>query len=120
MFDEIRGGIERKHVMIKRLMFGCDDEFKSDILNSGKWSGTPSELDALLAKHQLSAPYVPMRDAIDFVHSCIASTIKAMKFSNLAQTCGGPIEIAVITTDRNFRWVRHKEWDAAINEGMLP
>ena len=54
---------------------------------------------------------------IDFVHACIASTIKAMKFSNLAQICGGPIEIAVITTDRRFRWVRHKEWDAAISEG---
>jgi len=58
-----------------------------------------------------------MRDAIDFVHSCISSTIKTLKFSHLSQTCGGPIEIAVITTDRDFRWVRHKEWDAAIKEG---
>jgi hypothetical protein len=101
-------------------MFGCDDDFKADIIKSGKWTGTNAELDALLAKYQLSIPYLPLRDAIDFVHSCIASTIKALKFSNLAQTCGGPIEIAVITTDRHFRWVRHKQWDAAINEGIVP
>jgi hypothetical protein len=104
--------------MIKRLISGCDDEFKADILKSGQWNGTDKDLDALLLKYQLSAPFLPIRDAIDFVHSCVASTIKALKFSNLAQTCGGPIEIAVITTDRPFRWVRHKSWDAAINEGI--
>src|SRR5712671_5580285 len=54
---------------------------------------------------------VPIRDAIDFTYTCILSTIKAMKFSNLPQVCGGPIEIAVITNDRNFRWVRHKSLD---------
>jgi hypothetical protein len=103
--------------MIKRLVFGSDDELRKDILASGKWSGTPQDLDALLAQHQLSTALLPIRDAIDFVHACISSTIKAMKFSSLAQVCGGPIEIAVITTDRPFRWVRHKEWDAAITEG---
>lgn len=59
---------------------------------------------------QLAMPNLPIREAIDFVHACIASTIKAMKFSSLAQICGGPIEIAVITSDRRFRWVRHKKW----------
>jgi hypothetical protein len=28
--------------------------------------------------------------------------------------CGGPIEIAVISTDRRFRWVRHKNFGAAL------
>jgi hypothetical protein len=104
--------------MIKRLIFGCDDDFKADILKSGKWSGTDKDLDALLLKYKLSASFLPIRDVVDYVHSCIASTIKALKFSNLPQICGGPIEIAVITTDRPFRWVRHKSWDAAINEGL--
>ncbi len=69
------------------------------------------------ASHRLEHPTLPIRDAIDFVHACIQSTIKAHKFSNLSQICGGPIEIAVIRTDRRFRWVRHKNWDAAIMEG---
>jgi hypothetical protein len=104
--------------MIARLLSGCDADFKAEILNSGKWSGAPGELDAMLAKYQLALPFLPpIRDAIDFVHGCIASTIKALKFSSMPQICGGPIEIAVITTDRQFRWVKHKEWDAAINEG---
>ena len=102
---------------IMRLINALDQELKADILNSGKWSGTPADLDAVCQKHALKVPILPIRDAVDLVHACISSTIKAMKFSDLPQICGGPIEIAVITTDRRFRWVKHKPWDAAIMEG---
>jgi hypothetical protein len=103
--------------MVGRLLRGYDEAITADILNSTKWNGTRQELEQLLGKHGIEPPMLPIREAIDFVHACVASTIKAMKFSSFAQICGGPIEIAVITTDRRFRWVRHKDWDAAITEG---
>ena len=103
--------------MIVRLLFGIDQDIRGDILNSEKWSGTPSDLDDIISRRRLNRPpTVPMRDAIDFVHSCIYCTIKAIKFSAHPQICGGPIEMAVITADRPFRWVQHKEWDAAVLE----
>ena len=103
--------------MILRLMNGWDGDLRASLLSSGHWSGTEAELDQVLQKNGLAMPTLPLRDAVDFVHACIHSTIKALKFSSLSQICGGPIELAVITTDRRFRWVRHKEWDAAISEG---
>lgn len=103
--------------MIRRLMFGWDNPLKQAILNSGKWNGSEADLVTILDQQRLAPMPLPIRDAVDFVHACIYSTIKAMKFSNLFQVCGGPIEIAVITSDRRFRWVRHKQWDAAITEG---
>jgi 20S proteasome alpha/beta subunit len=103
--------------MIARLIHGFDFGLRQSILNSGKWTGTQQELDEILFQQFLAHPTLPVREAIDFVHSCIYSTIKALKFSNFSQICGGPIEIGVITTDRKFRWVRHKRWDAAIAEG---
>lgn len=103
--------------LVGRLINGCAAEVRASILASGKWSGTDIELDMLIAQHKLSHPAtVPIRDAIDFTHACLLTTVKAMKFSTLPQICGGPLEIAVITTDRPFRWVRHKPWDAAIKE----
>ena len=105
--------------MIKRLLFGADENLLPNIMTSGKWTGTPQELKQLIDQFSLNHPILPIRDAIDFVYTCIYSTIKAMKFSNFSQICGGPIEIAVITTDRKFRWVRHKQWDAAITEGAI-
>jgi hypothetical protein len=101
---------------IMRLILGYDHGLKQEILKSGKWNGTPAELEATLASQHLRVPLLPIRDAVDLVHSCIYSTIKAMKFSDLPQICGGPIELAVITSDRCFRWVKHKPWDAAITE----
>lgn len=103
--------------MMQRLLYGYDAGLKAAILGSNSWQGAPADLDAILAGFVLSHPLLPIRDAIDFVHACILSTIKAMKFSSFTQICGGPVELAVITTDRKFRWVRHKVWDAAIVEG---
>jgi hypothetical protein len=113
------GGFWGAPNMIQRLINGSDPNLKSDLMGSGKWSGSEAELDTMFGKHALAHPVLPLRDAVDFVHACIYSTIKAFKFSNLSQICGGPIELAVISSDRNFRWVHHKPWDAAISEGAI-
>lgn len=102
--------------LIHRLLFGMDDAVFQSVLNSPLWTGTPDELFALLNPHSLGQPRnLPIREAIDWVHASIYSTIKTMKFSHLAPVCGGPIEVAAITTDRPFRWVRHKEMNAAFS-----
>lgn len=103
--------------MIMRLIKGCGDEVRDAIFNSGKWAGTAQDLDQIIEPHRLNHPStVPIREAIDFTHACLLTTVKAMKFSPQPRVCGGPIEIAVITTDRPFRWVSHKKWDAAVKE----
>lgn len=106
--------------MIQRLIFGVEPQLKADILASAHWTGTAADLEALFAKHRIQHLALPIRDAIDYVHAYIFSTIKAFKFSQMSQICGGPIELAVIRTDRRFEWVRHKKWDAALNEGAIP
>jgi hypothetical protein len=111
------GGFWGAPNFVERLIHGRDARLRGDFKASGKWSGTDAELDAVLNKHVLQHGPLPIRDAIDFVHTCIYSTIKAFKFSNLPQVCGGPIELAVVTTDRKFRWVQHKPWDAAVTYG---
>mgnify|MGYP001033347178 CR=1 FL=1 len=105
--------------IIDRLVYGADINLINAIARCGKWQGTPEEVFEIVAAQTLSPGSLPIRDAIDYVYSSIHCTIKAMKFSNMPQVCGGPIEIAVITSDRNFRWVRHKPWDAAITDGGL-
>ncbi len=102
--------------MVNRLALGFDQEIVTALLRSGKWGGTPQELVAVLTERVLQLPRImPLRDAIELVHSLIYTTIKSMKYSHLPPVCGGPIEIAVITTDRNFRWVKHKPFDVALD-----
>lgn len=101
--------------LIERLVWGVDDSVYGAVLKTGKWSGTEKELaDALLSNRLVQPADLPLREAIDWVHASIYTTIKAMKFSHWAPYCGGPIEIAVVSTDRKFRWVKHKTFSAAL------
>lgn len=59
---------------------------------------------------------LPIREAIDFVYSYLHISIKALKFRFGAPGCGGPLEIAFITSDRWFRWARHKGFTSALRE----
>ena len=101
--------------LIERLIFGMDYPLFERILQSDKWTGTGDELFNLIDQGALGQPWdLPLREAIDWVYASIYTTIKAMKFSHLAPVCGGPIEVAVISSDRPFRWVRHKRMAEAI------
>jgi hypothetical protein len=101
--------------LVERLANGIDPEFVAMILNSGKWSGAPQDLFQILSQKKLRFQGImPLRDAVELLYSMVDCTIKTMKFSQLPPTCGGPIEVAVITTDRPFRWVRHKPFGVAL------
>ena len=81
-----------------------------------KWTGTEAELVALVtARKTLLSHPLPLREAVDAVHALLQMTIKVMKFTSIPPICGGRIELAAITTDRRFRWVRHKPLGAAID-----
>lgn len=102
------------HIM-ERLLFGCDSQMVASILGSGKWTGDHQDLIKLVLQNRLISPrLLPIREAIDWVHTVIHTTIRGTKFAKWPHWCGGPVEIAAITTDRPFRWVRHKPLDAAI------
>lgn len=101
--------------MIDRVLYGIDGGLLETIRQHAGWKGGDAALDSMVAAGFLSPPdHVPLREAIDFVHAAIYTTIRAFKFSRLPMLCGGPIEIGVVTSDRPFRWVKHKRLDEAI------
>lgn len=103
----------------QRLLYGVDIDGLMRINNSGKWSGSIDELVAASSENAIDLSDLPIREAIDWIHLVIQLTIRGTKFARLPHWCGGPIEIGAITTDRPFRWVRHKRLDAAIAYGEV-
>lgn len=100
---------------LDRLIKGIDPTLRTKLLESGKWTGTTQELDDLISKALLRVEEdLPLRDAIDWVHAAISMTIKAGTFSGMLSSCGGAVELAAITCDRRFRWVKHKGLDDAL------
>jgi hypothetical protein len=105
--------------LVSRILYGIDPGLFDAIEASPHWTGGQKELMDIIEPFVLGQPpMLPLRDAIDWIYSCIQGTIKGVKFSPWAPVCGGPVEIAVITSDRPFRWVRHKSLDAAIYDGQ--
>jgi len=103
--------------LLERLIYGLDRNLFAAILDSGKWVGTAEDLVELIGDTALRRPRdLPLREAIDLIYASIYVTIKTMKFSQLPPVCGGPIEIAVVSSDREFRWVTHKEMAEALIE----
>lgn len=103
--------------LIARLLVGVDANFVDAIAKSEHWKGTTQQLYEVVAaaKTGLGQPSnLPLREAVDWVHASIYATIKVYKFTHLAPVCGGPIDVATITSDRPFRWVRRKNLDSAI------
>lgn len=101
--------------VMQRLVMGYDEELVNRLMQSSQWTGSHEDLLKVLevSNYRVRPELLPLRDAIDWIHTVIHTTNRAMKFSG-ELSCGGPVEVAVITTDRPFRWVRHKRLDAAI------
>jgi hypothetical protein len=101
--------------LMHRLLYGIDFGVLGNVLRSQNWQGSNEDLYSLVRPAMLQTPCsLPLREAVDWIYSSIYITIKAMKFSCLAPVCGGPIEVATISSDRRFRWVTHKGLGAAI------
>lgn len=52
---------------------------------------------------------LPLQDAIDYARFLIKTTIGYHRFAVMLPTCGGEIEIAVITPQNGFQWINKKE-----------
>lgn len=105
--------------LVSRILYGIDPGLFDAIAGCPHWTGGQKGLMDIIEPFVLGQPpMLPLRDAIDWIYSCIHGTIKGVKFSPWAPMCGGPVEIAVVTSDRPFRWIRHKSLDAAIHDGQ--
>lgn len=109
-----------------RVFYGFDPDLKTNLLDNLKHSFPEQEdIDQLLdnafekaCRPLAAAGYrdIPLREAIDFVYSYLHITVKALKFKIGAPVCGGPIEVGFVSTDRKFRWARHKTFTSALVE----
>jgi hypothetical protein len=90
-----------------RILYGYDNRLPDALLKAGL---DPNQLERCTEPFRiaLNLDYMPLRDAVDFVHFLIYSTIKLHRYRGVAALVGGAIEIATVTADRGFRWILHK------------
>ncbi len=74
------------------------------------WNGEPEALTKLMSADpsiKIDPQLMPLKDGIDLSEFMVDLTIKYQRFNCGIKTCGGPIDILVLTKDSAF-WYKHK------------
>lgn len=91
-----------------RLFFGNDPQLKTRL----EQIGLPKEkLDEALNGFALPVAFdgMPLQDAIDFLVFILKTTIGTSTFCMGAPVCGEPIDVAIITPEKKFQWIKQKQ-----------
>ena len=96
---------------IKRFNSTKIQGINEDIIQYGAaWNGQQEAITRLLNTEpatNFNFPLMPLKDGIDFAEFLVDTTIKYDRFKDAIQTCGGDIDILVLTKDDAF-WYKHK------------
>jgi len=96
---------------IQRLYRGYDPGLRKILIDKGVDTKIVEELpkDLVRLEWQIIYDGMPLQDAIDLAEYLIKVVIGRYRFLPGPPTCGGNIDIAVITY-KGFSWVRRKSW----------
>lgn len=86
------------------------DTESESILNGAIWNGQSEAIRKLIKNEPVMAidwDFMQLRDGIDFAEFMVDITIKYQRFSSGLASCGGDIDILVITKDYS-KWIKHK------------
>ena len=83
---------------------------KNQLMYSAFWAGEKTALTKLINGQPamvIDTGSMPLKDGIDLAEFMIDMTIKYQRFADQIATCGGPIDVLVLTKDQAF-WHKHK------------
>ena len=97
-------------------VYSVNKEIRRSNIENGKlryasiWSGEQAAITKLLNGNPpmlVNHVLMPLKDAVDFAEFLVDLTIKSQRFEMKVATCGGDIDLLVLTKDESF-WYRHK------------
>lgn len=99
---------------VRRLMLGFNGpELGPALMKTGLSQDEAKELMEKCAPdlfRQLVHPLMPIKDAIDLAVFLEQTTAQFIRFGQLLETVGGPIEVAALTKHEGFKWVERKHY----------
>jgi hypothetical protein len=97
--------------LIDDLIFRSNLDKNGNILRGTAWDGETEVLTRLIVGNnnhlQFDYNFMQLKDGIDLVEFMVDVTCKTQRFTKGLATCGGTVDILVITKDY-AKWVKHK------------
>ena len=95
-----------------RLHHGRDDRIPDILKEKGVDDDTIKEvMTEIQQKLQYPIPFngMPLQDAVDYSMYMVGVVVGRFRFAVGAELCGGPIDVATITSQAGFQWIQRKE-----------
>ncbi|PEN00110.1 hypothetical protein CN621_16795 [Bacillus wiedmannii] len=83
------------------------EQSSGEMLSGATWDGEYEKISPFLKTIGPDYWKMPLKDAIDYAEFIAELTIKQQRFSEGLSTCGGPIDLLVITKDYT-KFLKHK------------
>lgn len=110
MFGITWGG---QREIIDRLIFGYDPQIVNTIFSILKPNSTQVQqvTNALQSSHRIQIPLdvMALQDCISLARLFISTTINTLELTIGVRGCGGPVDIAIIQRNNEFKFIQHKE-----------
>jgi hypothetical protein len=122
IMDEEKFGVlwDGQYEPLNRLILGTGFEIGAALARHGVPAEQVPDLQAKLVGDlyaTLSAPAMPIQDAIDLARFLVETTIGFVRFAVfLPKSVGGAVQVAAITKHEGFRWVQRRSFYAAAAE----
>jgi hypothetical protein len=94
-----------------RLYRGFDPRIQARLRALGVEEQVIEQVKKELPNLPITFDGMPLQDAIDFVHFILSTTVYVSRFEVGVASCGGPLDIAMITP-YNFEWITKKKFGA--------
>ena len=109
--------------IIDRIILGFDPKLLDQLLSSGNFCASNDIDISFLGKYQLLIDFssLTLQDALSLTSLLVQSTIQLCNLTNglvgfpgQFPLCGGAIDIATITSEDGFRWIKKKQIESPI------
>lgn len=98
-----------------RFHHGRDDGLEAILLRHGTEKQTAKKIiDTLKSELQYPVPFdgMPLQDAVDYAQFMAGLAVARYRFVMGPEMCGGPIDVAAITRQDGFVWIKQKDLEA--------
>jgi len=95
---------------VTRLLLGRSPSYTQLIAKDSTGTALVQQADAS-TQAIMRVPYyaLSLQEGVDFARFLVNLQIQYQHFSSEPQSCGGPVDVAVITPESGFQWINQKE-----------
>ncbi|MDR4986155.1 hypothetical protein RGU74_21315 [Bacillus cereus] len=95
------------YAVSREICENLNEDPEGELLYGSVWNGDIERITPFIQSIRANYELMPLKDAVDYAEFIVELNIKEQRFNDGISTCGGPIDLLVITKDYT-KFLKHK------------